>query len=177
MQELSRQRPIGMRKMTDDENEMFFLDYWQFEDDGVQKHTIAKRSSFSEYGNETLEGGLLPPLLVHSDSPAQSELKQRMSYFARWNVFDKRDYQCPSGTFSCTSINKPYSCCATGEVCTSVTDTGQGDVGCCPEGETCNGQVAACDASEGYTSCSGQDGGGCCIPNYSCSGVGCEYHA
>jgi hypothetical protein len=173
MEQLRKRQPVGVRKMTDQESEMFFLDYWEFEDDANEQHTITKRSDPAQYGNKTLERGLLPPLLVHSDNPAQSRLKDRIPFFERSNLF-ARNYMCPNGTYSCFEINRPYSCCVTGEVCTIVTDTGLGDVGCCPEGEICNGQVANCDSSAGYKSCPGYTGGGCCIPNYDCSGVGCE---
>jgi hypothetical protein len=175
MEQLNRRQPIGLRKMTDDENEMFFLDYWQFEEDDDAQQSLAKRSDLTQYLNSTFEeGGLLPPLLVHSNTPAQSQLEDRIPLFARSNLFE-RDYMCPKGTYSCYSINRPYSCCVTGEVCVSITDTGLGDVGCCPQGQTCNGQVAQCDTSAGYKSCPGYGGGGCCIPNFDCSGVGCEW--
>jgi hypothetical protein len=174
MEELSRRQPVGVHKMTDDENEMFFLDYWQFEEDNKQQHTIARRSTPALFDNTTLDGSLLSPLLVHSNSPAQAGQQSRFSFFARSNLFEKRNYMCPNGTYSCYSINRPYSCCVTGEVCTNVTNTGLGDVGCCPEGQTCNGEVAECDTSAGFKSCPGYSGGGCCIPDFDCSGVGCE---
>ncbi|KIW05229.1 uncharacterized protein PV09_03767 [Verruconis gallopava] len=172
MEMLATRTPIGVHKMTDDEEEMFFLDYWQFEEDENMQCPNARRSLPAEFANETLDRGLLPPLLAHSNSPSQRRLQDRIPIFARSNIF-ARDYACPSGTYSCVSIDRPYSCCLTGEVCVSVQDTGLGDVGCCPQGETCNGKVAACNTAAGYKSCPGYSGGGCCIPGFDCSGIGC----
>lgn len=164
--------PIGVQKMSEDESEMFFLDYWQFEEQEERVHTPSRRDeklwTRSIPANNSLEGELLPPLLLHSSGLDQSSfgLSPR-SLFAR-------DFQCPSGTNNCSSINHPNSCCATGETCISVADNGIGNVGCCPAGATCTREVAACDTSAGYKSCPGSSNGGCCIPNFDCEGVGCK---
>lgn len=163
--------PIGVRKMSGDESEMFFLDYWQFAEPEDVVHSSSRRDeklwTRSIPTNNSLEGELLPPLLLHSSGLDQSTfgLSPR-SLFAR-------DFQCPSGTNNCSSINHPYSCCATGETCVSVADNGIGNVGCCPAGAKCTREVAACDTSAGYKSCPGSTNGGCCIPNFDCEGVGC----
>lgn len=171
MKELGRRAPIGVHKMSDDADEMFFLDYWQFEEEDDVQHAIARRSNPAQSANDTLNHILLPPLLVHLDTLAQSPLQGHLPLIAR-NLFKR--FTCPAGTLGCNSINRPYSCCGTGEVCVSVRDTGLGDVGCCPQGQTCNGVVTECDTGAGYKSCPGFSGGGCCIPNFDCSGIGCK---
>jgi len=167
----------GMRKMSGDEGEKFFLEYWQLDDPAPSQSyervdllgiNRAYHPSVSLADNSST-CGLLPPVLPHSD-------KQPYPYLARIfgrNIFE-RDFQCPSGTSNCSSINQPDACCATGETCISVQDTGSGPVGCCPSGQTCGGEVAGCNTDAGYTSCPGSTNGGCCIPGYSCQGVGCE---
>ncbi|TID15699.1 hypothetical protein E6O75_ATG08027 [Venturia nashicola] len=163
--------PIGVRKMGEDESEMFFLDYWQFEEQEEHMQSPSRRDkklwTRSIPANHSLEGELLPPLLLHSSGLDQSSfgLSPR-SLFAR-------DFQCPSGTNNCSSINHPNSCCAAGETCVSVADNGIGNVGCCPAGATCTREVASCDTNAGYKSCPGSSNGGCCIPNFDCEGVGC----
>lgn len=173
-EQFASRAPVGVRKMSGDEGEMFFLDYWQFEEAGDELHSPSRRDDESwtrsipaDTTNNTL-GELFPPLLLHSNGLDQSTfgLSPR-SLFAR-------DFQCPSGTNNCSSIDHPYSCCATGETCVSVADNGIGNVGCCPAGVKCTREVAACDTSAGYKSCPGSTNGGCCIPNFDCDGIGCE---
>lgn len=83
----------------------------------------------------------------------------------------KRDYACPTGTSSCSAIGYPDSCCQAGTTCAPIADTGLGPVGCCPEGESCTGQIACADGQQG---CSSASGGGCCIPGWECASVGCK---
>jgi hypothetical protein len=182
MERLASQVPVGARKMSGDQNEMFFLEYWQFEDSADAaafptgpEDRLLKRSPLAEYANSTEKNNLLPPLLLHSDKPERHNWQSHLRFGPR-NIIIPRDFQCPAGTNNCSSINSPYSCCATDETCVHVDnlDAGIGDVGCCKNGDTCNGQVQDCDTSEGYTSCPGSSNGGCCIPNYSCAGVGCK---
>lgn len=86
-------------------------------------------------------------------------------------VLIKRDFSCPIGTSSCSSIGYPDSCCQTGTTCVQIDDTGLGSVGCCPEGESCTGEIACTDGQQG---CSSESGGGCCISGYACASVGCK---
>ncbi|KAF2155638.1 hypothetical protein K461DRAFT_274653 [Myriangium duriaei CBS 260.36] len=165
-QEFTRTRsrqPIGVRKMSDDEGEMFFLDYWQL-DPLASRASI--QSDLTDTGNSTYQP-FNPPLSPHSDSYHSSK-SLRIAH----QLF-KRDFQCPTNTFACTSIGQPNNCCANGETCISVQDTGLGPVGCCPQGQSCGGAVASCNTAQGYSSCPGSPNGGCCIPGYSCQGVGC----
>ncbi|KIW36980.1 uncharacterized protein PV06_10878 [Exophiala oligosperma] len=159
-QKLQEQPVTGVRKMSHDPGEKFYLDYWGFNEEDEEM-------SYLTYTNATIWATLHRPMRVHSQPGNQS-------FFARlpgWNLLSKRDFQCPSGTSACTSINRPNSCCASGSTCEIVEDTGLGDVGCCPSGQTCAGTLSSCE--EGYTSCPNDPGGGCCIPGYACYDVGC----
>ncbi|KAF4551731.1 Hypothetical protein D9617_12g036200 [Elsinoe fawcettii] len=166
LRKLQRQQPIGMRKMSDDEGEMFFLDYWTFDPLASRAGSALDSDGVKESENSTF-AYLNPALSPHSStSGSLSALRLARSIF-------KRDFECPVGTFACTSINQPNSCCSTGETCISVQDTGLGPVGCCPQGQNCGGSVASCNTEEGFSSCPGSPNGGCCIPGYSCQGIGC----
>ncbi|KAK4219374.1 hypothetical protein QBC37DRAFT_367952 [Rhypophila decipiens] len=102
-------------------------------------------------------------------SSRRRNLFQRAAEALAW--LERRDWSCPSGTSSCAAIGYPNSCCENDEVCVEITDTGLGNVGCCPQGATCGGSVSQC--SNGNTPCASDIGGGCCIPGYVCQGVGC----
>ena len=167
----------GVRKMSDDEGEKFFLDYWQFEDSVPSQSNGGTNSSCTNRTRPPADSfsnsstyGLLPPVLLHSEKHSSSFLPR---IFGR-AIFE-RSFQCPVGTSNCASIDQPDTCCSTGETCISVQDMGNGPVGCCPYGETCGGQVTSCDTAAGYSSCPGSANGGCCIPGYSCQGIGCEF--
>ena len=162
-QRLQQEPAVGVKKMSDDPGEKFFLDYWSFE------------SSFEELGNVTTkhtdaaQSDLDPPVPLHSDQNISSV--PILARYARTNFFDKRGFQCPTNYTACTSIGQPDSCCANGQTCLLITDTGLGDVGCCPDGQSCGGSLSTC--APGYTSCPNNPGGGCCIPGYACYDVGC----
>jgi len=149
-------------------------DYWNVStipiNNGIQKvHKMIDDPNamfFLDYWeNDEIYNPFNPPISPHI-SPKEINLIDK--------IF-KRGYQCPVGTYSCASINQPYSCCASSETCINVPDTGLGPVGCCPKGSTCNGPVSPCDVSQGFTGCPGTSNGGCCIPGYSCDGIGCIY--
>lgn len=170
---------IGVKKMSDDEGEKFWPEYWYFDDEvtgeedslGRQNNKaysmwannsepISFRASFPLHTDEQVDA----PYLIGRYLPAPRDLLSPLV---------RRAFQCPSGTYSCSSINRPGSCCGTGETCQLIQDTGLGDVGCCPSGETCSGSVTTC--SSGYTSCPNNSGGGCCIPGYQCVESGCKF--
>lgn len=182
------QKPVGARKMRGDASEMFFMEYWQF--DPKIKDTNAlptwgtNRPELSIYDEDNIgddaahrRNASLPHLLgapfaLHSErhptlSPVLRNIPRALS------LLGERAFQCPSGTSSCSSISRPDSCCPSGESCQLISDTGQGDVGCCGQGQSCSPQVAGCQ--QGYSSCPGNQGGGCCIPGYACLGVGCKF--
>ncbi|KAI4733412.1 hypothetical protein E4T50_16033 [Aureobasidium sp. EXF-12298] len=175
-QKLNLISPCGMRKMSDDEGEKFFLDYWQFDQQafdtiGMDKPLHARRSvsSAARLLNISNVEELLPPLLLHAES---QQFIPNHRFLGR-SLFE-RAYQCPSGTNSCESIGYPNSCCATGETCISLPDNDGATIGCCPDGASCGGQIGSCDTAAGYTNCK-NDNGGCCIPGYTCQGIGCVY--
>lgn len=156
---LLNEKPVGIRKMSGDPGEKFFLDYWIFEEDqDLRSWANATLSSFTN------------SFPLHSDRNVSSILPRYMG-LERLSLFAKRGYQCPSGTSACTGINRPNSCCALGSTCQIIQDTGLGDVGCCPAEQTCSGSVSDC--GDGYTSCPENPGGGCCVPGYGCFDVGC----
>lgn len=151
-----QQIPTAVRKMSDDEGEKFFFNYWGF-DSGTDEV-----NSFLSSRN-VIVSDLRPPILVHTSKSARRALSML------WG----RDFKCPTDTFSCSSIGQSSSCCSDGDSCVIVQNTGLGVVGCCPDGETCGETVGACE--NGYTSCPSSIGGGCCIPGYECVTGGCKY--
>ena len=157
-QRLASEMPNAVRKMSIDQGEMFFPEYWGFQSlEEIEQHSQPAL-------NTSMEEPFQAPFLVHSDGRSSLYLFGRYAEAPS----DKRDFACPVGTFSCTSISRPNSCCANGLQCNLIANTGLGDVGCCA-GSSCSG-VATCQS--GYTACP-NDGGGCCIPGYQCAGVGC----
>jgi hypothetical protein len=163
-QRLQHERPIGVKKMSLDEGEMFMLDNWIFAADTPSQQT-EKRWDYDDFDNTTSQA--LPPLrpLAQSDWLARMHIR---------DVLLNRQFKCPDGTTSCESIGAPDVCCGTGSTCIAVTgNSDAGDVGCCPDGQTCAGSVS-CDEASGYTSCPGSQNGGCCLPGFSCQGIGCK---
>lgn len=180
-QKLQHQPAAGVRKMSDDPGEMFFLDYWSFAP-SVDEHTASCNKTAAQidrlrspHANDSLTVSFGPPFPLHSDKETSHSpvipRNLRFPFFKR-SYLDRRGFQCPNGTAACTALN-PNVCCAFGETCQTVQDsnTGLGSVGCCPDGETCGGSLSTCPS--GYTSCPYYPGGGCCIPGYSCYDVGC----
>ncbi|RAH81454.1 hypothetical protein BO86DRAFT_399865 [Aspergillus japonicus CBS 114.51] len=174
-------RPIrGVRKMSDDEGEKFFLDYWQF-DNNESYYTIGNSSNTSdeltsparrsESLKTTEEVDFQPQTYPFNPSYTSGLEDEGRGWRGDFSPLLRRDFRCPSGTSNCTSIDRPDSCCSTDDTCVLVKDTGSGDVGCCPKGKTCSGTIGSC--SEGYSSCPSSMGGGCCIPGYECVTGGC----
>lgn len=165
-QKLQQQPAIGVRKMSSDPEQKFYLDYWSF-DVNMEDH------NFDSWTNTSTLHKFEPCTPLHSNHTFPNA--PRRTAFSFWNrsPFDKRDFQCPSGTNPCTSIGYPNSCCPTGETCQIVQDTGLGSVGCCPAGSTCAGLLSSCAA--GQIACPNNPGGGCCIAGYACLDVGCVY--
>jgi hypothetical protein len=163
-QRLNTAFPSGIRKMSHDEGEKFFLNYWQFEADLIFRRSTDSAALLANISNA--DQALLPPLLLHADSQQFTHLHD----FSPRSL-SKRAFQCPAGTSNCASIGQPNSCCVTGETCIPLSDSGETVVGCCPSGTTCGGQLGSCDIAAGQTKC---ENGGCCIPGYTCQGIGCE---
>ncbi|PYH46165.1 putative GPI anchored protein [Aspergillus saccharolyticus JOP 1030-1] len=171
-------RPIrGVRKMSEDEGEKFFLDYWQFDDNyalGNSSDTpngLASPARRSESLQTSEEVDFQPQSYPFNPSYSSGLDIEGRGWRANFSPLLRRDFRCPSGTSNCTSIDRPDSCCSTDDTCVLVKDTGSGDVGCCPKGKTCSGTIGAC--AEGYSSCPSSMGGGCCIPGYDCVSGGC----
>lgn len=189
-QSLRNARPAAVKKMGCDESEKFFLDYWALApsvrelasntsktlDDSSDSSSIILRSSASsDWANLSIvPQSLLPAFPLHCEQqPAPKLALLSRAFRFPFSSFDKRGFQCPAGTSACATINRPDSCCALGETCQVIQDTGLGDVGCCSQGQVCQGQLTAC--TPGYTSCPNNPGGGCCIPGYACFDVGCLF--
>ena len=184
------QMVIGVRKMTEDEGEMFFPAYWTLAESEEQEAANIRRDEHETprlvardevqhpQGNATMPPLLLQPFALHarldlpeSDQPALALIPRNFTGSA---PLSPRGFACVDETNPCNSINRPNSCCGAGETCQLIADTGLGDVGCCAQGDSsCSDDVGGCSA--GYQSCPGAQGGGCCIPGYSCEGVGCKY--
>lgn len=183
------QVPIAVRKMTGDQGEMFFPEYWQFEagGNGAPKLEQDRRRpiprslgpleddpTVKDWPNASISQPLQAPFSLHTND--QLDTRPLMSRLLRSPgaifALDTRSFACPGGTDACTAINRPNSCCATGLVCQLATDGGLGDVGCCQAGQTCNQEVSGCPVD--YTLCPSSLGGGCCIPGSACDGVGCK---
>ena len=181
--------PIAVRKMSNDQGEMFFPEYWQFEAEinGASKLEVSNgspiprsleppddQSNVKNWANASMPHPLQAPFAMHTNQ--QLGTRPILSRLIRSpaNIFalDTRSFACPSGTNDCTSINRPNSCCAAGLVCRLTTDTGLGDVGCCQPGLVCGQEISGCPT--GDTLCPDSSGGGCCIPGSVCNGVGCE---
>ncbi|KAI9867140.1 MAG: hypothetical protein M1813_009418 [Trichoglossum hirsutum] len=185
--------PVGVRKMSGDEGEKFYMDYWMFDRPGVvgavrpmlqspsSNRFLRPRDDAGEDGEEGLQHydnasiPYNPPLLLHTNEDHhQAPLNPRSprAAVAALRALQNRAFKCPGGTADCSSIGRPNSCCADGEACQIIPNTGLGDVGCCPVGKGCSGDLKNCDL--GFTKCSDDLGGGCCIPDYVCVAVGCE---
>ena len=185
---------VGVRKMSEDPSELFFPDYWSYEprnDHDMQvKQEPTKPMPRSlghlneieapgDWVNASIPLPFQAPFAVHINPEYEIRKLLRRVLVSPRAIFslDKRQFTCPTKTVVCSKINKPNSCCPSGTTCTSITDTGSGDVGCCEEGQVCSGEVAPCPSGE--TACSeasgsGSIGGGCCLSGFSCSGVGCK---
>lgn len=157
---LTWQSPIGVKKMSGDPGEKFFLHDWSFDDEFSLQDP---RSQVELHYNHTEKLDVQPAIGLHRMHKPVIEALLRRTLFAR-------DFQCPTGTNACSALGASDLCCPTGQTCVETS----GGVGCCPNGQTCGGSVAPCDTSAGYTSC--PINGGCCIPGASCLDSGCVFY-
>ena len=193
---MASQAPTAVRKMSGDQGEKFFLDYWEFEglkmnEKGFESSDAAIRFPLdTDTENEAHVINLNVTSLQHKDStsskqePNSAYLPTIAKHRERWgwmenlvarSLLGKRQFQCPQGTNECSGITRPDSCCAVGEECIILEDSGIGDVGCCPEGASCAGGVSGCDEDAGFSDCPNSPNGGCCIPGYRCQDEGCKF--
>jgi progranulin len=173
LKKLEHQRPIRVKKMSSDPNEMFFLDYWEFNDTVAnQEQCPADKSQYVPGINESSIDILRPPALLHSYETSDSRRFAR--FLGPFNHLAKRDLKCPLGYNDCSSLNAPSVCCPNDQTCINIQDNGSGSVGCCPSGVNCANSVGPCNTDQGYQSCAGSsNNGGCCIPGFSCLNTGC----
>ncbi|KAH9876299.1 hypothetical protein J1614_004178 [Plenodomus biglobosus] len=157
---LQHEKPIGVKKMSLDEGEMFMLDSWIFASDVEDQ--APGQSDNADPGNGTLQ--MRSPLRPLAEDDFLARLHIR-------DVLLKRQFACPEGTRDCSSIGAPDVCCGTTSTCINVeSNTDVGSIGCCPQGQSCAGSVS-CDTSQGYSSCPGSPNGGCCLPGFRCLGI------
>jgi hypothetical protein len=170
-------------KMSTDEGEKFYMEYWQFEQDpgGKGKLEVPLTARHEEPDAASLANVSMPfraPLALHTEHESSyDDLKARKvlegrNAVAALAILEKRAFTCPTGYAGCSAVGYPNSCCSTSETCFVIQDTGLGPVGCCPNGRTCGGTITSCGSN---TACADSLGGGCCIPNYVCAGVGCKF--
>ena len=178
--------PIGVMKMSDDPGEKFYFEYWQYEEElDVTKTQLRIRDEEEVrilLANVSSSMSYKAPFALHMEGDwIFPSLKSRgmlgRDKNAALNLL-KRQFTCPTGTADCSAIGQPDSCCATDETCFTIQDTGLGPVGCCPKDADCGGTISACNSPN--TPCTensggNYQGGGCCIPNYVCAGVGCKF--
>lgn len=139
-QKLARQSPVRVRKMSEDEGEMFFLHYWAFEDSSSSDNLSVASA----------------PIVLHTIHDRPLALLGRSLF--------SRDSQCPANTESCSVIDSSL-CCPSGQTCVAT----KSGVGCCASADGCD-TVAGCDTNAGYTSCPDTYSGGCCVPGSTCKG-------
>jgi progranulin len=170
LQRLKTEKPIGLKKMSTDPDQMFFLDYWIFEDTAPNK--LESRSDGFLDGNDswTPSPAIRPHLLEHEDLKLRRDLTDYLGYDS---PLLKR-FMCLDTYHNCSSVGQPNLCCAANASCFK---NGAGTVGCCPPGATCGADtnIGACQAD--YTPCPNTSNGGCCIPNFSCFQQGCKCSA
>ena len=176
--------PVGILKMSEDEGEKFYMEYWRFgneethislDGDKVLRERDLKEEARS-FANSSIPIAFRAPFALHTEDHSgfldYEEIRARKeNSAAALALLEKRDFKCPTGTSNCSSIGYPNSCCATDETCFQITDTGLGPVGCCPSGGNCGGTITNCASPN--TPCAADVGGGCCIPNYVCASIGC----
>ncbi|KAM7194754.1 hypothetical protein V8F20_007774 [Naviculisporaceae sp. PSN 640] len=191
--------PTAIKKMSPDQGEKFFPHYYAFAEqkavaEAPLTNPIAARRILEDeddakriFINASAELAFRQPFAPHLGGLVfvgddEDRYRKILPLDSRRNLFhraaqalawlERRDWSCPTGTSSCAAIGFPNSCCQDNEVCVEITDTGLGNVGCCPEGATCGGSVSQC--SDGNTPCASDIGGGCCIPGFVCEGIGCN---
>ncbi|KAL2400296.1 hypothetical protein ABEF93_006947 [Exophiala dermatitidis] len=93
----------GVRKMSGDPGEKFYLDYWGF----------APETEEEEYDEVINRANNATLALLDAAVRVKRDAPRAKLHLPGWHLFQKRGFQCPSGTTACTSIDRPNSCCAT----------------------------------------------------------------
>src|SRR5690606_14302208 len=122
--------------------------------DAEINHVLAARRLADEQDlhllstNSSVPLSYRPPFANHNPHFQSPEEKEAWSLFRRSREaltrLQRRQWNCPEGTTSCSRIGYPNSCCRTSETCVEIEDVGLGKVGCCPAGATCGGSVSTC---------------------------------
>ncbi|KAL7272662.1 hypothetical protein RUND412_004520 [Rhizina undulata] len=174
----------GLRKMGFDPDEKFFDHYWGWgaEGEGGSMKVLGLREAFAEEKrgqadvlelDRRQEGNVVAEINVRNmkryNPPQRKSLETSPAGILA--ILKRQTFVCASGSYACTSIGRSGSCCAQNEVCASITDIGYGDVGCCPNGQACTGNLSGCSADQ--VTCSSDLGGGCCISGTVCTSNGC----
>jgi hypothetical protein len=169
--------PTAVRKMPPDAGEKLHHSYCAFaphsafydSDEAMFNGSATYRAPFATH--DLRDQGRL----IQYDDDDDDDKRKAFAWHLLRRVLgqlQRRQWACPSGTSSCSTIGYPNSCCTQGETCVKIQDTGLGPVGCCPAGSSCGGTISGC--AQGNTPCASDIGGGCCIPGFVCQGVGCK---
>ncbi|KAI2463462.1 hypothetical protein F4781DRAFT_416513 [Annulohypoxylon bovei var. microspora] len=191
----AQHHPTAIRKMSLDEGEKIFPEYYAFGPASAPAFLPHDEEALLPSGNSSAAVPFLPPYPRHLDhhhyrspSPprnkkaADGKLEEEDTDDRGAGLYRRtreapsrlrgRQFACPSDTHSCTNIAQPNYCCASGTTCFVVTNAPEsGNVGCCPVGQNCGVTVGAC--TSGSTACPANVGGGCCIAGFVCAEVGC----
>ncbi|KAF8423251.1 hypothetical protein EV426DRAFT_137740 [Tirmania nivea] len=149
--------PVAVRKMPPEESEKFY----HYSDPFVR--------SIPGYFSPEEEVSVLGARSADSSDPFFG--LQAPHYGAPLPQLLKRQFSCPANHYACDSINAPAYCCRVDEQCIKIQDTGMGTVGCCPDGQKCEGPLKDCNSDQ--VTCDASQGGGCCVKGYQCSPNGC----
>lgn len=163
-------QPTAIRKMSPDESEKFFSHYVAFPEGEHQTLALAEVEKRRYPNADPAFSRSFPIHVEDPESAMEDETPYRRAAGALARL-QRRQWGCPSGTTSCSSIGHSDRCCRENETCYKIDDTGLGSVGCCVNGSTCGGTISNC--APGDTACPASLGGGCCIAGFVCQGVGC----
>ncbi|PQE10930.1 GPI anchored protein [Rutstroemia sp. NJR-2017a WRK4] len=135
------QSPVGVMKMSVDEGEKFFMEYWQY-GENTQSEVVEEAETGSVRARDLKEEVRLlanastpitfrAPFALHTEDQsgplAYEELRMReRDSAAALAVLEKREFKCPTGTSNCSSIGYPNSCCASVIVTTTRITTALG---------------------------------------------------
>ncbi|KAI1748694.1 hypothetical protein F4782DRAFT_534135 [Xylaria castorea] len=198
--QLRQTLPTAVHKMSPDEGEKFMPEYYAFAQAdiyggnpqaplqllarGVDVPLLTPEEEALLAANGSAALTFRPPFPRHYDHRARSpegrgrrrrQSDSRSLYRRTADALARlrgREFTCPAGTHVCSNIDEPNYCCTDGTTCFVVENAPDaGNVGCCPDGQTCGGSVASC--ADGNTACPAQEGGGCCIPGFVCADIGC----
>ncbi|KAI1658185.1 hypothetical protein F4813DRAFT_357674 [Daldinia decipiens] len=179
-QQQQQQHPTAIRKMSLDEGEMFLPEYYAFAPAPLQPRDEDEELLLAGHSSAAIP--FRPPYPLHYDYH-RAGIRGRVEdsgpslYNRARDVLAKlqgRQFACPENTHSCENIDQPNYCCTQGTKCFVVTNAPDaGNVGCCPDGQTCGVTVGQC--SDGSSSCPANQGGGCCISGFVCADVGCVH--